>query len=83
MREIEQILSKFSKGVVMGGQFTKRETDNILKKKQGGQDTSIWMKHSKRFRQRSNFKGEAIFGMVGCIEDLGVRDAKEQRHATS
>ena len=62
MREIKLILSEFSKRVEMGGQFMKRETDNILKKKKGGQDTSIWMKYLKRFRSRPNFKGEAIFG---------------------
>ena len=61
MREIKLILSEFSKRVEMGGQFTKRETEDILKKKKGGQDTSVWMKHLKRFRQRPNFKGEAIF----------------------
>ena len=59
------------------------EIDNVVKIKKGGQDTSVWMKHLNRFRQRPNFKGEAIFGMVGCIEDLSVRDAKEQRQATS
>ena len=35
MREIKLILREFSKRVEMGGQFTKRETDNILKKKKG------------------------------------------------
>ena len=36
MREIKLIFSEFSKRVVMGGQFTKRETDDILKKEKGG-----------------------------------------------
>ena len=49
MREIKLILSEFLKRVEMGGQFAKRETDDILKKKKGGQNTSIWMKHLKRF----------------------------------
>ena len=36
MREIKLILSEFSKRVEMGGQFTKEEADNILKKEKGG-----------------------------------------------
>ena len=62
MREIKLILSEFSKRVEMGGQFMQRETDNVLKKKKGGQSSLVQMKHLKRFRQRPNFKGEAIFG---------------------
>ena len=60
MREFKLTLSEISKRVEMGDSLRKRKQIISKKKKKGGQDTSEWMKHSKLFKQRPNFKGEAI-----------------------
>ena len=47
MRELKLTLSEISKRVEMGGQFTKEEADNILKKEKGG---------TRYFRMDETFK---------------------------